>query len=32
MDTAAVQTFFTTTAVDIGLEILAGIAFGVIGR
>ena len=32
VDTAAVQTFFTTTAVDIGLEILAGIAFGVIGR
>lgn len=32
MDTAAVQTFFGTTAVDIGLEILAVIAFGVIGR
>ena len=32
VDTAAVQTFFGTTAVDIGLEILAVIAFGVIGR
>ena len=32
MDTAAVQAFFGTTAVDIGLEILAVIAFGVIGR
>ena len=32
MDTAAVQAFFGTTAVDIGLEILAVIAFGVIGH
>jgi small conductance mechanosensitive channel len=32
MDTAAIQTFLTTTAVDIGLKILAAIAFWVIGR
>ena len=32
MDTAAVRTFFGTTAVDIGLEILAVIALGVTGR
>ena len=32
MDTASIQTFLTTTAVDIGLKILAAIAFWVIGR
>ena len=32
MDTAAIQTFLTTTAVDIGIKILAAIAFWVIGR
>jgi small conductance mechanosensitive channel len=32
MDMATVQTFLTTTAVDIGIKILAAIAFWVIGR
>jgi small conductance mechanosensitive channel len=32
MDIASIQTFLTTTAVDIGLKILAAIAFWVIGR
>jgi small conductance mechanosensitive channel len=32
MDMANIQTFLTTTAVDIGLKILAAIAFWVIGR
>jgi small conductance mechanosensitive channel len=32
MDTASIHTFLTTTAVDIGLKILAAIAFWVIGR
>ena len=32
MDLPALQTFLTTTAVDIGLKILAAIAFWVVGR
>ncbi len=32
MDTAAIQQFLSTTAIDIGLKILAAIAFWVIGR
>ena len=32
MDMQAVQTFLTTTAVDVGIKILAAIAFWVVGR
>ena len=32
MDMQAVQTFITTTAIDIGLKILAAIAFWIVGR
>ncbi len=32
MDTASIQQFLSTTAIDIGLKILAAIAFWVIGR
>ena len=32
MDIQAVQTFLTTTAIDVGLKILAAIAFWVVGR
>jgi small conductance mechanosensitive channel len=32
MDMAAVQTFVSTTLVDLGLKVLAAIAFWVVGR
>ena len=32
MDVQAVQTFLTTTAIDVGIKILAAIAFWVVGR
>ncbi|HRA64001.1 MAG TPA: mechanosensitive ion channel family protein, partial [Burkholderiaceae bacterium] len=32
MDMQAVQTFITTTAIDVGIKILAAIAFWIIGR
>ena len=32
MDTAAIQTFLTTTATELGIKVLAAIAFWVVGR
>src|SRR4029453_3723836 len=32
MDTEAIQTFLTTTAIDVGIKILAALAFWIVGR